>query len=213
MPGSEPPARWHGERRCSCSHTGVPTGSRRRTRVPAMAQAVDLGADGVELDVHRTADGALVVRHDAETPAGPLGRAHPRRAPHGVPDVPTLAEVLDVCRGTAGERRGQGPGSAGRGRARRPARGPGEPARATAGEASRTTCWCRRSTGHSSTGCARRRRTSRRGCCRSDCTARRGARHRGASTATRAVHPDVWTLLTRRRRRRSSPARTTRTCR
>src|SRR5205085_2721244 len=31
---------------------------------PAMPQAVALGADGVELDVHRSADGALVVRHD-----------------------------------------------------------------------------------------------------------------------------------------------------
>jgi glycerophosphoryl diester phosphodiesterase len=53
--------------------------------VPAMKEAVDRGADGVELDVHRAADGTLVVRHDAEAPAGP--------------DVPILAEVLDVCRG------------------------------------------------------------------------------------------------------------------
>jgi glycerophosphoryl diester phosphodiesterase len=58
--------------------------------VPAMREAVDRGADGVELDVHRTADGALVVRHDADPAA--LRAAYP--------DSPVLAEVLDVCRGT-----------------------------------------------------------------------------------------------------------------
>ncbi len=41
--------------------------------VAAMARAVELGADGVELDVHRSADGQLVVRHDADTPLGALG--------------------------------------------------------------------------------------------------------------------------------------------
>ena len=39
--------------------------------VAGHGRAVELGADGVELDVHRTADGALVVRHDADTPDGP----------------------------------------------------------------------------------------------------------------------------------------------
>jgi glycerophosphoryl diester phosphodiesterase len=67
--------------------------------VPAMREAVDRGADGVELDVHRTADGALVVRHDAETPAGPLGALTLADVGHHLPNVPTLAEVLDVCRG------------------------------------------------------------------------------------------------------------------
>ncbi len=68
--------------------------------VPAMAQAVDLGADGVELDVHGTADGSLVVRHDADTPSGPIGRLTCDELRTVCPDVPTLAEVLDVCRGT-----------------------------------------------------------------------------------------------------------------
>jgi glycerophosphoryl diester phosphodiesterase len=57
--------------------------------VPAMQEAVDRGADGVEIDVHRSADGVLVVRHDADPDA-------PRAA---YPDSPILAEVLDVCRG------------------------------------------------------------------------------------------------------------------
>jgi len=34
--------------------------------VEAFVAAGALGADGVELDVHRTADGALVVHHDAD---------------------------------------------------------------------------------------------------------------------------------------------------
>ena len=67
--------------------------------VPAMVAAVDLGADGVELDVHRTADGVLVVRHDAATPAGPLGDLTSAELRAAQPEVPELAAVLDVCRG------------------------------------------------------------------------------------------------------------------
>jgi glycerophosphoryl diester phosphodiesterase len=32
--------------------------------LPAFAAALDMGADGIELDVHRTSDGQLVVIHD-----------------------------------------------------------------------------------------------------------------------------------------------------
>ncbi len=67
--------------------------------VPAMQEAIDRGADGVELDVHRTADGVLVVRHDAETPVGPLGELTAADLGRALPEVPTLAVVLDVCRG------------------------------------------------------------------------------------------------------------------
>ena len=65
--------------------------------VPAMRQAMDLGADGVELDVHRTADGALVVRHAADTPAGLIGELTLGELHRRFPDVPLLAAVLDVC--------------------------------------------------------------------------------------------------------------------
>src|SRR5262245_4636703 len=68
--------------------------------VAAMATALRLGADGVELDVHRSADGVLVVRHDAATPEGPLGVLTADQIRTLLPDVPPLAEVLDVCRGT-----------------------------------------------------------------------------------------------------------------
>lgn len=67
--------------------------------LPAMREAVDRGADGVELDVHRTADGALVVRHDAETPAGPIGELTRAALQAALPEVPLLEDVLDVCRG------------------------------------------------------------------------------------------------------------------
>jgi glycerophosphoryl diester phosphodiesterase len=67
--------------------------------VAAMARAVELGADGVELDVHRTADGQLVVRHDAATPSGVLCDLTRAEVAAALPDVPTLGDVLDVCRG------------------------------------------------------------------------------------------------------------------
>ncbi len=55
------------------------------------------GADGVELDVRRTADGGFAVFHDAHLPDGravvTLGRAE-------LPDeIPDLAAALDACRG------------------------------------------------------------------------------------------------------------------
>jgi glycerophosphoryl diester phosphodiesterase len=67
--------------------------------VAAMTRALELGADGVELDVHRTADHQLVVRHDAGTPAGILCELTLAQIRSALPEVPTLAEVLDVCRG------------------------------------------------------------------------------------------------------------------
>jgi len=56
-----------------------------------------MGADGVELDVRASADGALVVHHDAEIPGvGPVARL-------GVGDlpvwVPLVGVVLDACAG------------------------------------------------------------------------------------------------------------------
>ena len=64
----------------------------------AFSAAVALGADGVELDVHDTQDGVLVVHHDPLLDGRPIGTltaaevtAH--RLPNGEP-VPTLAAVL-----------------------------------------------------------------------------------------------------------------------
>lgn len=65
----------------------------------AMVEARDLGADGVELDVHRSADGHLVVRHDADTPIGPLSALSLAEIAAVLPEVPTLAAVLSACEG------------------------------------------------------------------------------------------------------------------
>jgi glycerophosphoryl diester phosphodiesterase len=73
----------------------------------AFRRALELGADGVELDVHRSSDGTLFVHHDpvpAEAPSAELaGRAISTLTAReltvfrvrGEP-IPTLAEVLDA---------------------------------------------------------------------------------------------------------------------
>jgi glycerophosphoryl diester phosphodiesterase len=64
--------------------------------VPAFRGALDLGADGVELDVRRTADGGLAVRHDADLADGRhLVEVATADLP---PDLPLLDQVLDACR-------------------------------------------------------------------------------------------------------------------
>jgi glycerophosphoryl diester phosphodiesterase len=55
--------------------------------LPAFERAIEVGADFVELDVHASADGELLVTHDP-----------PRRRR----DFPALEEVLELCRGRIG---------------------------------------------------------------------------------------------------------------
>ncbi len=90
----------------------------------AFAEAKRLGADGVELDVRLTADGALAVHHDAEIPG--LGAVAALSVAELPAHVPLLADVLAVCDGHGGQRRDQecppGPGV-------RPGRGRGGPDR------------------------------------------------------------------------------------
>jgi glycerophosphoryl diester phosphodiesterase len=65
--------------------------------VAAFQMASIVGADGVELDVRRSADGVLVVHHDARVNDGRVIVETPwQQLP---PDVPTLGEALDACRG------------------------------------------------------------------------------------------------------------------
>jgi glycerophosphoryl diester phosphodiesterase len=67
----------------------------------AFGRAIELGADGVELDVHSTSDGIILVHHDAELPGlGPIGHlAYTEVMAYHLPNgetVPTLPEVLDL---------------------------------------------------------------------------------------------------------------------
>src|SRR5918999_775057 len=67
----------------------------------AFRRAVMLDADGVELDIHATSDGGIVVHHDPEIPgAGPIAQlsmAEARRVliRNGEP-VPLLSEILEL---------------------------------------------------------------------------------------------------------------------
>lgn len=67
----------------------------------AFRRALMLDADGVELDVHATCDGAIVVHHDPDIPGvGPIGRltreqARQVRIRNGEP-LPLLSEILDL---------------------------------------------------------------------------------------------------------------------
>jgi glycerophosphoryl diester phosphodiesterase len=78
------------------AHRGCTEGFTENT-VEAFAEARRRGADGVELDVRLTADGALAVHHDAAIPGlGPLSELAAADLPA---HVPLLADVLAVCEG------------------------------------------------------------------------------------------------------------------
>ena len=78
------------------AHRGA-AGAARENTCAAFQAAVAIGAAGIELDVRRTADGALVVNHD---PNLSDGRAIVACLRSDLPDhVPTLAAALDACAG------------------------------------------------------------------------------------------------------------------
>jgi glycerophosphoryl diester phosphodiesterase len=65
--------------------------------IAAFEEARRVGADGVELDVRRSADGELVIHHDPQLPSGGAISDLPRAA---LPSsIPTLDEALDACAG------------------------------------------------------------------------------------------------------------------
>lgn len=78
------------------AHRGASRAEPENT-LAAFRRAVEMGADGVELDVRRTADDRLVVHHDPHLPDGRTIRST-RRADLPA-HVPELAEALDACTG------------------------------------------------------------------------------------------------------------------
>jgi glycerophosphoryl diester phosphodiesterase len=78
------------------AHRGCTEGFTENT-IDAFVEARRLGADGVELDVRLTADGALAIHHDAEIPG--LGIIAELEVADLPAHVPLLGDVLAVCDG------------------------------------------------------------------------------------------------------------------
>lgn len=76
------------------AHRGASAAARENT-VEAFAAAVRMGADGVELDVRRTADGAIAVHHDALLADGRT--VADVAAADLPPGVPLLDAAFEAC--------------------------------------------------------------------------------------------------------------------
>lgn len=68
----------------------------RENSVASFLRARELGVDGVELDVRRTSDGALVVHHDPLVDGHVIAQTRQRDLPG---HVATLEEVMTACEG------------------------------------------------------------------------------------------------------------------
>jgi glycerophosphoryl diester phosphodiesterase len=81
------------------AHRGLGGGGRENT-LEAFHASSRLDVDGVELDVHRTGDGALVVHHDADVDGVLIAEASLRAVVAAGRrlgyEIPTLSEVLEV---------------------------------------------------------------------------------------------------------------------
>ena len=96
------------------AHRGA-SGYRPENTLEAFELAIRQGADGIELDVHTSADGELIVMHDETVDRVTDGtglikdmtsaqlkelKVSTSAEPTGIYRVPTLAEVLDLMRTT-----------------------------------------------------------------------------------------------------------------
>jgi glycerophosphoryl diester phosphodiesterase len=100
---SNPPSNFSTSTPLVIAHRGA-SGAAVENSIEAFRLAVEMGADGVELDIHSLADGGLLVHHDPELRAlGPIARlttteARSTRLADGTPP-PLLQEALDVLKG------------------------------------------------------------------------------------------------------------------
>ncbi len=81
------------------AHRGSPDPGHevRENSLAAFLRARELGADGVELDVRMTSDGALAIHHDAVVEGA--GAIHELTAAELPAYVPLLPDVLEICDG------------------------------------------------------------------------------------------------------------------
>jgi glycerophosphoryl diester phosphodiesterase len=86
------------------AHRGMPRQARENT-LASFVLALAAGADGIELDVHATSDGVVVVHHDAELAGGAaigrLSHAEISEQTSNGEQVPTLGEVCALVKGRA----------------------------------------------------------------------------------------------------------------
>lgn len=81
-------------------------GLARENTLPSFQLALDAGANGIELDVHATSDGVVVVHHDADLADGSriaeqsFAELRRREAAPGIA-IPTLDEVCELVAGRA----------------------------------------------------------------------------------------------------------------
>jgi glycerophosphoryl diester phosphodiesterase len=82
------------------AHRGASQRAQENT-IKAFVLARDLGADAVELDARRTADGAIVVHHDQTVPGAdrPIISMTRREVSDLAPWVPDLADAIAACSG------------------------------------------------------------------------------------------------------------------
>src|SRR5690606_1713413 len=83
------------------AHRGASREHQENT-LPAFMRALELGSDAIELDVHGTADGQLVIHHDPTYGSGRLPLAERtlaelrRETAGGALPLPTLSELLEL---------------------------------------------------------------------------------------------------------------------
>ncbi len=75
------------------AHRGVSQNARENT-IQAFELALEMGVDGIELDIWKSRDGHLIVHHDPDVNGIPIRETKASELPSF---VPTLPEALDVC--------------------------------------------------------------------------------------------------------------------